>query len=173
MAFKKTKDIDWSKLKRIVVDTNVLLYIYAGTSADDMRWASKYNSAISEITNNDVKIVLTDVQISEITNALLQRRFKDYNNTQTKKIKYKDFRKTPEFRAELKSIEVMFKKLFVLAELDNYENDEAQVMNFFKQSKLDYNDVYYVSYARLKSIPIITNDSDYSKITDVPVYSEL
>jgi predicted nucleic acid-binding protein len=174
MIVCKTKDFESKNYSSVIIDTNVILYLFAAITQNDNDFAAKYAPVFSFITSNNVKIKITDIQISELVNTLVRREYRIYKKLH-KKISYKDYRGTPHYMSTLRDInDIVIKKLLQISENDMHCLSIAEIDEHCNQNDIDYNDTYIISYAEKNNLPIITNDRDFFKSQkNVEIFTEL
>lgn len=151
-------------------DTNIWLLLY-GTVADfQKKDQNQYTSFFETLIQKDAPIFLTSQVISEFSNVILRRDFKQWvtNHNLVNQDFKKDFVGTRDYTDSVVTISISIKKILKLPNVvlvgDDFNAiDKEEILNNFKV--VDFNDAYYAQLAILKNYKIVTNDTDFQKLS--------
>jgi hypothetical protein len=155
------------------IDTSVWLLLYGnlGTyNKDDQRF---YAAILGELFAKNSAIIITAQVISEISNVLLKKAFKDWiteNHLDKNTVHYKrDFIGTDSHLVAIDFISNVIDNILKLNNLlklpDNFNAiDMNRIMDRFKS--IDFNDSYYIQMLLDRREPpiILTNDRDFNLV---------
>lgn len=151
-------------------DTNIWLLLY-GTVADfQKKDQNQYTSFFETLIQKESPIFLTSMVISEFSNVLLRRDFNQW--VSTNKLVNQDFKKnfvgTKDYKDSVETISISIRKILKLPNIilvgDDFNAiDKEEVLNNFKL--VDFNDAYYAQLAILKKYKIVTNDTDFQRLS--------
>jgi predicted nucleic acid-binding protein len=169
-------DYDFKNEKKVILDTNVLISLYDGITAEEIKVAEDYSDFIFLLTEHSIKILLCDIQLSEIFNLIVRRSYQIHKKTHNKNLSYKEYRKTDEYLRCLKDVAYLFnRQLKPVSILDGHCTTYDDLDNFFVQSQVDYVDFYLTEFANKHSVSIITHDRDFlfANTRDTKIYTKL
>lgn len=158
-----------------VLDTNVLLPVFGLENDDYKSYVTYFDKIVKSIESgsNKHKIIITSLQISELTNRLLRfNANKAFDKLSAKeKAVHKDqfstyykneFRKSEAFEKEMTKIVSTFEDYedyFDLKEVISFK--EVKSVFKFNPKKLDFNDNYILNTAIEYDAILISHDSDF------------
>lgn len=160
------------------LDCNVLMYIFYtnGSYATDLVY--DYSVLITKILNAKSKLILTDVLLSEFINTYIQTEFRrlaklngwPYNKNYFKKT----FRFSNEYNDILQEIKCIITRQMV--PVFTLINSNFSTMNFERlfdsPEKFDFNDRYYGYCMAPINAYIVTNDVDFSDVTQCDIITK-
>jgi predicted nucleic acid-binding protein len=158
-----------------VLDTNVLLPVFGLENDDYKSYVTYFDKIVKSIESgsNKHKIIITSLQISELTNRLLRfNANKAFDKLSAKeKAVHRDhfptyykngFRKSEAFEKEMTKIVSAFEDYedyFELKEVTSFK--EIKTVFHFNPKKLDFNDNYILNTAIEYDAILISHDSDF------------
>ena len=148
------------------LDTNVWLLLFADIANFQKREQQKYSSTLKTIIDRDCSVFLTSNVISEFSNVLLQKCFREWQSKEEnvgKKFKV-DFVGTIEYTDQVQLITSLVLKIMKLPCVQRIPDDFNAVdlnviLDRFKT--IDFNDAYIAEICDRKSLKLITNDRDF------------
>jgi len=155
-----------------LVDTNVLISLFTPINGRDEMIGRQYEKFIRKADAKS-KFVVTSMNLSELINVNLRYEYDRYR-ANGNDIKYKEYRKLQEFEKELELLKsVIERQLLKMMERINDDFTNIDVVNCFSGQTdcFDFADRYYVELARKNCMKILTNDYDFSVISDVYIVS--
>ncbi len=169
MATIRLKDFKIGYSDQFFFDTNVWLILY-GTFADYHKNEQRvYSDLLEQIITYDKPIFFTAMILSEFSNVILRRDFKqwtDTNNLVRKEFK-RDFVGTAEYKNSVETITASINRILKLPNLiliaDSFNAiSKDNVLNNFKI--VDLNDAYFAELAIRNNYKVVTNDRDFQKL---------
>jgi|SRR5690606_21803203 len=170
-----------TSVQEFFFDTSVWLLLYGNLGNYNKADQSFYTKAFQEIVEKQSCILITSQVISEITNVLLTKGFKDFVVSNRLDInvtnKKRDFVGTKEYLNTVGFISTVIEQILGLRNIlrlnDSFSNiDIPKILTNFQ--KIDYNDCYYLELlsTRKQGTILVTNDGDFDKIsTTVDIYT--
>lgn len=168
---KKVKTTDYKVTSKDVffLDTNIWLYLYASIGKVNQNIVDEYSDLLSDILDENAKLVTTSMQISEFINAYfrieynaeLERLGKKSNVFQYKR----DFRSSKTFQTLVSVIHKVIsnKILKYTIKLD----DDFSTLNIEEvlpaNKEFDFNDEYFLYLCEKNKIKIVSHDKDIAK----------
>lgn len=178
MRTSKIKAAEYSPTENdtLIMDTNILIKIlYPINYKDTFR---VYEEIYSKALENNSKLLISSIQISEFINTCIRLQFNLYRNGQNMDFK-KEYRDTDDYRDNMKAI-------LEIIEHDILDNFTVIDDNFtaMKQDALfvygfsyDFNDAFLAELTRINNAQLITDDADFanysSKINMITANSKL
>lgn len=161
-------NIDNYKIKfsdKFFFDTNIWLLLF-GTVASFQKFEQrKYSNFFGNLVSNENSIYITSLVLSEFSNVLLRRDFKQWQentNSYTKSFKI-DFVGTEEYKKSVYSIKILLDKILNVPNLikigDSLQTMDMEIVleNF---EKIDFNDCYYGELCKLYDYKMVSHDKD-------------
>lgn len=157
------------------LDCNVLMYNFYtnGSYASDL--VADYSSFLSNLINAKANIYLTDVIVSEFVNTYIQTEFHRLATLHSwphSKVYFKNvFKKTQEYEDILKEIKYIFdRQLFPISKRIDVNFSEIALDDIFNNPQtFDFNDRYYGLSMEKQKAYIVTNDADFSNISQCDI----
>lgn len=160
-----------SEGEQYFLDCNVLMYNFYPNGAYASSLVADYSNFISSIINSNATICLTDMLISEFVNTYVQTEFHrlaSLNQWSHSKNYFKNnFKKTQEYKDILREIKcILDRQLFPISKKVDIKFSEISFREIFNNPKtFDFNDRYYGLSMENKAVYIVTNDADFSNIS--------
>lgn len=146
----------------LFLDANVWLSIYGPVAYQD--WRSRvYSKAFREILNNRSKIFLDVIVLSEFVNTYARFEFDQFPN-KTPSLKFKDFRKSQDFKPIAEEIAVNIKKILDVSSRCNSCFDLIDVNALilaFESGQIDFNDHIIAQICKTRGWILVTHDFDF------------
>lgn len=161
---------NFSGSENIIVDTNILLYLFGPFNNEDF----DYSIFLEKAKNKNVSLYVSDIILSEFVNRNNRLGYYQYlnkNNLTTNNYQYKrDYRTTSEFRENYElSLEIIEQE--VLKEMSLLIFDNHIINDFSRYSLLDFGDELIYRQAKLLDYSIVTHDRDFRQLnSDVLIY---
>ncbi len=156
---------------RYFLDCNVLMYMFYpnGGYASDLVY--DYSALITRIVNVSAKIYITDVLISEFINTYIQTEFHRLASLNgwphTKSYFKHTFKFSTEYEDILQELRCIIMRqilpVFTLVDSKFSEMDFDSI--FDNPTTFDFNDRYYGYSMKSLGAYIVTNDADFSDVT--------
>jgi len=160
----KVRPIEWfdfRKYHRLLIDTNVWLYLNGPQVRDDDK-SRKYSDALKRIRRAESH-VLTDVLVlSEFINRYLRIKYKVWKRR--KEVEFKGFRSSTDYPAVAKdtanAVRVILKVCRPVDTALESIDMEALLIDFEKNRR-DFNDQVLAETCRSQDLTLITHDGDF------------
>ncbi len=160
------------------LDCNVLMYTFYtnGSYAADLVY--DYSLLITKIINTKSKLILTDVLLSEFINTYIQTEFHRLARLNrwphTKEYFKKTFKLSTEYEDILQEIKcIITRQMIPVFTLVDDEFSKTSFNNMFDNpSSFDFNDRYYGYCMAPINAYIVTNDSDFSDVTQCNIITK-
>lgn len=169
MATIKIQNFKIGFTDKLFFDTNIWLLLY-GTIADFQAKEQKFYTNFFETSlQKGTPIFLTTMVISEFSNVLLRRDFKQW--VSINKLTNQDFKKnfvgTTTYRESVETITFALNKILKLPNIvlvgDNFNAiNKVEILNNFKF--IDFNDSYFAQLAFMNNYKIVTHDKDFQML---------
>lgn len=125
------------------------------------RYEEQYLSFFDQLIDNDCRIIVCPVLISEVFNTYLRLEFDQIRRTNAGFNYKRDYRPCQDFRNRFQTFKT---------ELAGYEpfmqfisDDYDPILNLQQmQEQDDFNDFYYANLCGSRNYPIVTHDSDFN-----------
>jgi predicted nucleic acid-binding protein len=161
------------------LDTNVWLLLYGDIANFQRREQAKYSKVLKTFIDRDCSIFLTSNIISEFSNVLLQKSFKEWKSkSENVGRRFKDdFVRTSVYADQVKLITTLVLKITKLPCVQRIPDDfNAVDLNLIleKFKIIDFNDAYIAEICKRKSLKLITNDRDFFSLeNEIDIVSAL
>ena len=156
---------DISKIKPIVFDTNVWIYVLFPSMCSGKPGSEKYTDLFQDLKDSGIRIHLDIVIYQEFLNAVLSAAFRDYRVRYGKNPSFcfKDYRKTENFEKTLIKLSEllhteMFPNIICVSPYDTDSFDRLLQSN----RKMNTNDAHITKFCRDNGCFLVTHDSDFS-----------
>jgi len=152
----------FSQGERILIDTNIWLYLFPAPGDPKQKFAKEYSSAFSQLVNAQAVPVLDLMVLSEYLNRYCriewEGRFKDRFS------RFKNFRKSKDFLSVASSAQKFAMKFFGFCQTNlvlSNESDIKLALAGFASGKTDFNDALLVNICKKQNWKLMTNDADF------------
>jgi predicted nucleic acid-binding protein len=158
---------------RIFFDCNIWIMLLGDVANYLERDQKIYSIFLNKLISRGVKIAINSLLVSEYSNRLLRIGFKQWSEEVRKpSADYKrDYLKTDHFKSRVDFVELTIKKMIRLSDRFNDEfnsiNIDLVLDNF--GIDMDFNDAYFLQFAKMKGYKIVTRDKDFIKIENAGV----
>jgi len=150
--------------ERVLVDTNIWLYLFPAPRNPLYRFAQQYSSAFSRLICAQAQPVLDPMVLSEYLNRYC--RIEWGGNYKFKYPKFKDFRNSSDFSTVASSAHTFAQKIINFCEIHSIPANEVnlvQALLDFKNGNVDFNDAILVDICKKLNLKLMTNDGDFKK----------
>lgn len=168
MAKIKINDFKIGFSDQFFFDTNIWLLLFGTVASMNKNDQKEYSALFNEILQKNKPIYITSMIISEFANVMLKRDYKQW--IAANKLVHSDYKKdfvgTKDYSDSVDTITILINKILNLAVVvgDNFNAlDRNLIFDNFKT--VDFNDSYILELAKINNYKLITNDSDYLKLT--------
>lgn len=148
--------------EKILLDTNIWLYLFPAPTNSSNNYAKKYSKAFSNLLSAKAQPVLDSMILSEYLNRYI--RIEWAGNYKLKYPIFKDFRKSYDFFHVGKSAEIFANKILSFCEIHSIsanELDLKKALAGFSLGKVDFNDAILVEICKKRDLKLMTNDGDF------------
>jgi len=150
-------------------DTNIWILLFGTIANYEKRDQQAYSKFFEELMTRDKGIHITSMVISEFSNVLLRKSFKQWSSISQNVGKdfKKDYVGTSDYKSNVETILILIKKILSLPNVikapDNL--NAVDIGNIEQNFQIaDFNDSYFLELARLNNYKIVTNDRDFQKM---------
>ena len=161
----------------VVVDTNVLLYVFGDLASTREREQQEYAKALSAARRARKRLIVDFVIISELTNRILRIAFGQFRDAHRSpdELEFKrDFRGTSEYKEAAHAIgTITVPQILELCRCDNAKYTAASILKLSAQmaeTDSDLTDLHIAYLAQENQAIVLTNDADFASL-DVDVVS--
>lgn len=159
---------------KIFFDANIWIYIFGNIGNYKKKEVLKYSNAYKQILRSDNQIYIDTIVMSEFVNRLLRKPFEILKKTpKLAKLKYKTYRKMPEYKETLEDISRIFKNnILRTSEIIDYNYDKINFLSLLDLDNIDmdFNDNHIANICNKKGMFLLTHDGDF-KNSDVNIIS--
>ena len=162
------------KGREVFFDANIILYIYWTTG--NRSWMRQYSTLFNKLLKQGNKMYVNYLVISEVVNRAIRIEHEKYQKSQSKAIRYKDYRNSD---AGVEALEDIYTILEhdVLKHFDVVSDgyDKLDIESFLIVDNLDFGDKAIEKTCIDRDMVLITNDADFknSKLDILSVNSKL
>jgi len=168
----KIDNLSSIKGQKVFLDANIWVYLFCEISYTKPWLIKKYSSAFHFLLKNKVGIFIDFSIMSEFVNRYLRIAFSNYKELKNiKKMGYKDYRKTDDFREAWENVSnIVNERILPNSTIVNYEYDNFSLSNLLKVNNLDvdFNDNHIVNLCSSNNLALLTHDGDF-KNSDITV----
>jgi len=150
-------------------DTNIWILLFGTIANYEKKDQQAYSKFLEELLSRNGGIYITSMVISEFSNVLLRKSFKQWSGLAQNigKDFKKDYVGTSDYKSSVGTILILIKKILalpiVVKVLDNL--NAIDVTNIEQNFLIaDFNDSYFAEIARLNNYKIVTNDRDFQQL---------
>lgn len=154
---------------RFFFDTNIWILLFGSIANYEKKDQQAYSKFLEELITREKGIYITSMVISEFSNVILRKNFKEWSffKDNVGKDYKKDYVGTKSYKETVETISIVLKKILKLPNVikigDNLNsiNFDAVEVNFLMA---DFNDSYFTQLAIINNYKIVTNDKDFQKL---------
>jgi predicted nucleic acid-binding protein len=151
---------DFSSSDKLMLDTNIWLFIYGPQKPGDGRVAA-YSDALARILSVGCSIYIDVLIVSEFINTYARLR---WNLLSPRPAKFKEFRKSAVFRSVARDIAADTKRILqhcvrLKGGLGSISLDS--LIDEYAMGDLDFNDQVLTALCSSKGLTMITDDADF------------
>ena len=161
-------DYNFTCNDKLFLDANIWLYMYGPQSPED-RYVSIYSEAFDRMLKAESKLYTDVLVVSEFINRYARQK----NNRAAPSIKFKDFRKSHDFKIVASAISAAVRSILELCSLleSGFSSlDVDCLLDEYAEGDSDFNDQVIAELCKTNGLTLITNDSDFKNQT-IPVLS--
>jgi predicted nucleic acid-binding protein len=150
-------------------DNNIWMYLFCPLANYNKNKQKHYSSFLQSIATSRSTIFISSMVLSEFSNRNLRMDFdlwKDETGNHSAEFK-KDYVGTSRYRDTVDEIKISINNIMKFCEKtsDNFNAiDLKDVLTHL--SHIDFNDSYYLEQAKIGTLKIVTDDSDFSTYTN-------
>ena len=162
------------KGRDVFFDANVILYVYWTTG--NRSWMGQYSTLFNRLLKQGNKMYINFPVISEVVNRAIRIEHEKYQKSQSKAIRYKDYRNSD---AGVEALEDIYTILEhdVLKHFDVVSDgyDKLDIESFLVVDHLDFGDKAIEKTCSDRDMVLLTNDVDFknSKVDILSVNRKL
>lgn len=161
---------DFSGSEEIIVDTNILLYLFGPFNYNDFN----YSVFLEKARNKDISLYVSDIILSEFVNVNTRLGYYLYlkeNKLTAKNCDYKKYyRETTNFR-EIYELSLEIIEQEILKEMTLLIFDNQIIENFSSYTLLDFGDELIYRQAKILDYSIVSHDKDFRQLNSgVKIY---
>lgn len=152
----------FSEGEKILLDTNIWLYLFPAPSNPSNSVATQYSKAFSRLVGVKAQPILDPMVLGEYLNRYARIEWEGLYKTQY--ASFKQFRNSPDFHAVASSLEIFARKILSVCEVHTIAANELnlhQALTDFSHGHVDFTDAILLDVCRKNSIKIMTNDGDF------------
>lgn len=159
-----TYDVAGCTENGFLCDTNALIYTFYPNASPTF---PSYSNFLSSLVANNKKIYIPMFYIGESLHVIEKAEYEIYKN-RTRHISYKDYRRIPAERARIKHLlDLFLAQITYIPQIEIIEQtlelkSAKDYIKDYSTYELDYFDMLLKEISDKKSLPIITNDIDFS-----------
>lgn len=171
MGLISIKDYSPKALDNFFFDTNVWILLFGDIANFQRKEQAKYSNILQTLLSRKSTIYLTSNVISEFSNVLLKKTFKDWSSkTENIAKEYKrDFVGNDIYLQQIGMISNLINKIINLPCVERIPDDfnAIQLERILERFKLiDFNDAYIAEICESKALKLVTNDRDFFILKD-------
>lgn len=165
----RPKDYKYNFNSQFFFDTNVWLLLFAAMGDYSIKDQTSYSCFLDELIRKDNPIFITSMVLSEFSNVILRRNFKqwvDRNNYINKDFK-KDYIGSNDYTNSVDTIGASISKILKLPNVHKVGDDfnSIEVSSIITDlSIVDFNDSYIYQLSVKNNYTVVTNDRDFQKL---------
>jgi predicted nucleic acid-binding protein len=155
------------KNKKILIDTNIWLFLFAPSfipSKKDQNKINQYDKIFNSLMKEKNNLLFNSLIISEFINICLRMDFNSRTKFQGKNFK-KDYRNTTEYKEALKLTLSQVKKIYKIAQPINDNFEQYKIIEF--RENLDFNDSIILFQCLQNNLFLLTDDKDFKNYIDI------
>ncbi len=150
------------KGEKILVDTNIWLYLFPAPSNPAHPVATQYSNAFSSLIAAKAQPILDPMVLGEYLNRYARIEWEGLHKVQYPS--FKQFRNSSDFQAVASSIETFARKILRFCEVHTIapnQLDLQQALSDFTHGHVDFTDAILIDICKKCNIKIMTNDGDF------------
>ena len=147
---------------RILVDTNIWLYLFPAPGNPHQRYAQQYSTGFANLVSAQAQPILDPMVLSEYLNRYIRIEWAgNYKGTYPR---FKDFRNSSDFSEVASSAKTFAKKILNFCQVHSIpasELDLSLALADFSSGNVDFNDAILVDICKKRNLKLMTNDGDF------------
>jgi len=149
-------------------DTNIWLFLYSDLHEAREREINAYSKLFEEIIENDYRIALPSLIISEFTNVILRADFNSVKDLEIDDYSFKkDYINSSNYKKKIGEINSLIDEILEIENVFKLE-DDFQNLNISNVKEnfnvIDWNDSYLLELVKKNDFILVSNDFDFIKI---------
>lgn len=150
-------------------DNNIWMYLFCPLGNYQQHRQKAYSNFLKDIQTSRSTIFINSLILSEFTNRYLRMDFEQWKKSSGEIVAEfkKDFIGSTRYNSTVEEIKIHINRILKICEKksDNFNAvDMEKVISHLKH--IDFNDSYYLEYAQMNKMKIVTDDSDFTKYRD-------
>ncbi len=161
-AIKDIKNYKFTERDSILLDANILLSVY-GPNANTEYYTYFYSQALVEMRTGKCKIFIDALVLSEFMNRFAHWAY-DQLPLETKPSKFKDFRRSDEYKKVAQEIADDARRIVDYATCCDSEFGSMDINELLKEYEMgnsDFNDQVIARLCEKKGFILVTHDRDF------------
>lgn len=152
----------FSANEKILLDTNIWLYLFPAPVGSSNKFASQYSAVFSRLIAANAQPILSPMILSEYLNRYIRIEWQGgyIDNYPI----FKKFRQSKDFTHVAVSVNVFAQKILQhcqVHELAANALNLQQSLDEFATGKIDFNDAVLIDICKQSNFKLMTNDSDF------------
>ncbi len=152
----------FSSDEKILIDTNIWLYLFPAPGNPSQRFARQYSTAFANLVSAQAQPILDPMVLSEYLNRYIRIEWDgNYKSTYPR---FKDFRNSPDFLAVVSAAEIFAKRILSFCQVHSISANEVDLSTAladFSSGNVDFNDAILVDICKKRNLKLMTNDADF------------
>lgn len=148
---------------RIVIDANVLIYVYCPLSGKDSEiYISHYSNLLQKLSDAKSSVFVNSLIVSEFINRWLRLDHKKSGLSDFKK----DYRSSDRYKITMKTIMQQLKKFYKQCNVKNLDDgfSSIDIQNSYTHfPSSDFNDIVIAENVKNNRCKLLTRDHDFSQ----------
>ena len=152
----------FSPNEKILIDTNVWIYLFPPPSDPKYRHAPQYSNAFHKLISANALPIFDTLILSEYINRYIRTEWNAVNKSYY--VDYKAFRNSKEFLPIAETAKKFTKKILSSCRIHSAPTNELdffQALESFSTGKTDFNDAILVDICKKEGLKLMTNDGDF------------
>ena len=150
-------------------DNNIWMYLFCPLGNYQRHRQKVYSNFLKDIQTSKSTIFINSLILSEFTNRYLRMDFEQWKKSSGEIVAEfkKDFIGSTRYNSTVEEIKIHIKRILKICERmsDNFNViDMDNVLQHLEH--IDFNDSYYLEYAHMSKMKIVTDDTDFTKYLD-------
>jgi len=150
--------------EKILVDTNIWLYLFPAPGNPQYRFATQYSGAFKKLVNAHAQPILDPLILSEYINRYCRIEWE--GNYKTRYPKFKNFRNSSDFSSVASGVHTFAQTIIKLCQIHSIQANKLdlnQALTDFSSNQVDFNDAILIDICKKKKLKLMTNDGDFQK----------
>lgn len=148
--------------EKILVDTNIWLYLFPAPGNPKSSFASQYSTAFARLVQAKAQPILDPMVLSEYLNRYCRLEWEGHFKSIYPN--FKDFRQSSDFPPVVSSAHTFASRIISFCQVHSIpanELDLNQALADFVSGQIDFNDALLVDICKRQNFKLMTNDRDF------------